>query len=122
VTSRFAHWPDVNKLGQLADLQNHGALACAEPVPYSAAFPFEAPQLSFKFDGVDIVKGPVCNPAGDPRRLLGWVVNHCAARGIAIGEDVIVTTGSYTGMSFPAGPGTAVGEIQGLAPVRLTIA
>jgi 2-keto-4-pentenoate hydratase len=121
VTSRFAHWPDVDKLGQLADLQNHGALACGEPVPYAASFRFETPRLSFRFDGVDIVKGRIGNPAGDPRRLLSWVVNHCAARGIAIGGDVVVTTGSYTGMHFPIGPGTAVAEIEGFAPVRLTI-
>ena len=121
VSSRLARWPEVDKLSQLADLQNHGALACGEPVPFSASFAFEAPQLTFTFDRVDIVKGQVGNPAGDPRRLLIWVVNHCAERGIAIGGDIVVTTGSYTGIHFPDGPGMAVGQIHGLAPARLTI-
>jgi 2-keto-4-pentenoate hydratase len=122
VTSRYAQWPAVDKLAQLADLQNHGALVCGEAVPYNADFNFEAPALSFTFDGVDIVKSAVANPAGDPRRLLSWVVNHCSARGIAIGNETVITTGSYTGMHFPAGLGSAVGEICGLPPVRLTIA
>ena len=121
VSSRFARWPDVDKLCQLADLQNHGALACGEAVAYSAAFPFAAPSLAFMSDGVDIVRSPVANPAGDPRRLLAWVVNHCTARGIAVGTDVIVTTGSYTGMHFASAPGTVVGEIRGLPPVSLTL-
>jgi 2-keto-4-pentenoate hydratase len=122
VSSRFAQWPDVDKLCQLADLQNHGALACGEVVAYSATFPFATPSLTFTFDGVDIVKSPVANPAGDPRRLLAWVVNHCTARGIAVEPDVVVTTGSYTGMHFASAPGTVVGEVRGLPPIRLTLA
>jgi 2-keto-4-pentenoate hydratase len=121
VTSRYAQWPAVDKLAQLADLQNHGALACGEAIPYSANFDFEAPQLSLTFDGIDIVKSPAANPAGDPRRLLSWVVNHCSARGIAIDGETVITTGSYTGMHFTTRPGCAVGEIRGLPPVRLTI-
>ena len=121
VSSRFAQWPAVDKLCQLADLQNHGALACGEAVAYSADFPFAAPSLAFVFDGADIVKSPVANPAGDPRRLLAWVVNHCTARGIAVGGDVVVTTGSYTGMHFASSPGTVIGEIRGLPAVSLTL-
>jgi len=121
VSSRFAQWPDLDKLCQLADLQNHGALACGEAVAYSADFPFATPSLTFTFDGVDIVKSPVANPAGDPRRLLAWVVNHCTARGITVGSDAVVTTGSYTGMHFASSPGTVIGEIRGLPPVSLTL-
>ena len=122
VSSRFAEWPAVDKLAQLADLMNHGALVCGEAVPYLSDFAFEAPSLEFTFEGVDIVKGRVANPAGDPRRVLGWVVNHCAARRIPIGGDVVVTAGSFTGLHFPNAEGTAVGKIEGLPPVRLTLA
>lgn len=121
VSSRFAQWPDVDKLCQLADLQNHGALACGEAVAYSADFSFATPSLAFMFDGVDIVKSPVANPAGDPRRLLAWVVNHCTAQGITVDSDVVVTTGSYTGMHFASAPGTVSGEIRGLPAVSLTL-
>ena len=121
VSSRFAQWPEVNKLAQLADLQNHGALICAESTPYSDAFPFVSPRMTFRFNGKDIIQGQVGNPAMDLRRLLIWTVNHCIQRNVAIGGDDVITTGSYTGLYFPASPGTAVGEIDGLAPVSLTI-
>jgi 2-keto-4-pentenoate hydratase len=121
VSSRFAQWPGVDKPCQLTDLQNHGALACGEAVAYSAAFPFAAPSLTFAFDGADIIRSPVANPAGDPRRLLAWVVNHCTARGISVGGDVVITIGSRTGMRFASSPGTVIGEIRGLPPVSLTL-
>lgn len=121
VSTRYAAWPKVDKLAQLADLQNHGALAVGAVVPYAADFPFLAPSLSFEFDGVDIANGPPANPAGDPRRLLSWLVNHASGHGIAIVPEMIVTTGSYTSMHFVEQPGTAIGRIEGLPPVQLTM-
>ncbi len=121
VSSRYAKWPAVDKLAQLADLQNHGALICGDAIPYDPTYPFMDPSVSFSFEGIDIVKGAAGNPAGDPRRLLTWVVNHCVARGIAIGNDVVVTTGSYTGMHFPEAPGKVIGKIAGLPPIELTL-
>lgn len=121
VSSRYATWPSVDKLAQLADLQNHGALIVGEFSPYRDDFPFEAPALRFSFDGHDVVQSTPANPAGDPRRLLTWLVNHATSRGIAVTPATIVTTGSYTGMFFPKNAGTASGRIEGLAPVSLTL-
>jgi 2-keto-4-pentenoate hydratase len=121
VASRFAAWPDVDKLAQLADLQNHGALIVGEFTPYREDFPFVAPSLHFNFDGNDVVKATPANPAGDPRRLLTWLVNHATSRGIAVTPEMVVTAGSYTGMFFPQTAGTASGRIEGLAPVSLTL-
>lgn len=121
VTSRYAAWPDVDKLAQLADLQNHGALIVGEFTPYHEDFPFVALSLHFSFDGHDAVQTPPANPAGDPWRLLTWLVNHASSRGITVTQEVVVTTGSYTGMFFPDNAGTARGRIEGLAPVSLTL-
>ncbi|MEM5338986.1 2-keto-4-pentenoate hydratase [Paraburkholderia azotifigens] len=122
VASRFAQWPNVDKLAQLADLQNHGALIVGEFTPYRRDFPFVAPSLSFAFDGQDVVKATPANPCGDPRRLLTWLVNHCTQHHrIAVTPDMILTTGSYTGMFFPQDAGTAHGQIDGLAPVSVTL-
>jgi 2-keto-4-pentenoate hydratase len=120
VASRFSNWPDVDKLWQLADLQNHGALVVGDAVHYDSRFPFTAPSLRFTFEGASTFEGVPANPAGDPRRLLGWVVNHAVARGITLEPGTVITTGSYTGMLFPTGPGVAVGVIEGLPPVELT--
>ncbi|RAS21852.1 2-keto-4-pentenoate hydratase [Paraburkholderia bryophila] len=121
VSSRYATWPDIDKLAQLADLQNHGALIVGEFTPYREDFPFVAPSLRFSFDGHDVVQTAPANPAGDPRRLLTWLVNHATSRGVAVTPDMVITAGSYTGMFFPQNAGTASGRIEGLAPVSLTL-
>jgi 2-keto-4-pentenoate hydratase len=121
VTSRFSAWPNVDKLWQLADLQNHGALIVGEGVPYDSRFPFIAPAASFTFDGAPVFDGAPANPAGDPRRLLGWLINHGVSRGLTFEPGTVLTTGSYTGMTFPEQPGVALGAIDGLPPVQLTL-
>jgi 2-keto-4-pentenoate hydratase len=122
VASRYAEWPNVDKLAQLADLQNNGALIVGEFAPYRDDFPFVAPSLRFSFEERNVVLDAAANPAGDPRRLLPWLVNHCAVhRGVAVTPEMVITTGSYTGMFFPQSAGTASGCIEGLAPVSVTL-
>ncbi|GAB7542384.1 hypothetical protein CS8_020500 [Cupriavidus sp. 8B] len=43
-------------------------------------------------------------------------------RGMTLGHGTLVTTGSYTGMHFPAQAGVALGRIAGLPPVELILA
>jgi hypothetical protein len=64
------------------------------------------------------VKSPIGQIMGAP---LPGDRNHCTARGIAIGGEVVITTGSYTRMHFASSPGTAAGEIRGLPPVSLSL-
>jgi 2-keto-4-pentenoate hydratase len=114
VASRINTWPKVEPLLSLADLLNHGALIVGDFIDYDAAFPFIEPALSFTYAGEDIVPGDGVNPAGDPRRLLPWLVNHYTSQGLTLTPDIVITTGSYTGMHFPTEPGVAVAEIRGL--------
>ena len=48
VASRYERWPAVDKLAQLADFQNHGALVVSKPIPFDPAFNFVAPRASFQ--------------------------------------------------------------------------
>jgi 2-keto-4-pentenoate hydratase len=122
VASRYAQWPDVDKLAQLADFQNHGALIVGEPVPYRRDFPFATPEARLDFASERVSPAKSANPAGDPRRLLPWLVNHCTRhQRIEVTPDMIVTTGSYTGMVFPKSAGMARGEIDGLPAVALEL-
>jgi 2-keto-4-pentenoate hydratase len=122
VASRFADWPNVDKLAQLADLQNNGALIVGEFIPYRDDFRFVAPSMQFTFAGENVVRATPANPCGDPRRLLTWLVNHCAVdRGIAVTPEMVITAGSYTGMFFPQSTGTAHGRIEGFAPISVTL-
>lgn len=121
VASRLAAEPAPDKLAQLADLQNHGALIAGACVPYDSAFPFAAPALSWRYDEQDIAPPAPANPAGDPRRLVAWVVNHSLAQGLAVEPGTLITTGTYTGAYHPSGSGTALGQLGGLPPVQLTL-
>ncbi|AIY39210.1 2-keto-4-pentenoate hydratase [Collimonas arenae] len=122
VSSRIGGWPEVPKLLQLADLQNHGALIGGEFIGYDAGFPFTNPVAHLTLGGRDIFNGNGSNPAGDPRRLLTWLVQHCSAQGIAIPRGTVITTGSYTGMHFPDEPGLVIGQIAGLPPIHFELA
>lgn len=121
VSSRFASWPKIEPLLALGDLLNHGALIVGEFVPYDAEFPFLRPALTFSYSGESIVPGAGGNPAGDPRRLLSWVVNHHTQNGQNVTPDLVITTGSYTGMYQTQGPGVAAGEIAGLPPITVEL-
>lgn len=121
VSSRLSGWPDGPKLNQLADLQNHGALIVGEFVDFRDDVDFHSPQARLVFNGQDIFNGPGANPAGDPRRLLPWLVAHCRTQNIALPAGTVVTAGSYTGMVFPKEPGTVTGAIAGLPPVEFTL-
>lgn len=113
--------PDADKLAQLADLQNHGALVAGDCVPYDPDLPFQAPALTWRYDEQDLAPACPANPAGDPRRLLAWVVNHCSRQGLVFKAGTLITTGTYTGCQMPGGPGTALGRIASLPPVQLTL-
>jgi 2-keto-4-pentenoate hydratase len=123
VASRLAGWPkpNVSPLTQLADLQNHGALVLGEMVPYDAGFPFLGAEIDLRMDQRSIFSGIGRNPAGDPRRLLPWIVNHCRMQGWTLRAGEVVTTGSYTGMYFPEAGGTFSGSLGSLPPIRLML-
>lgn len=121
VSSRFRAWPKIDPLLALGDLLNHGALIVGDFVPYDASFPFVEPAVTFTYADEDIVPGDGANPAGDPRRLLPWVVNHHTQNGQSVTPDLIITTGSYTGMYLTKGPGAAVGEVRGLPPISVEL-
>ncbi|TDV72470.1 2-keto-4-pentenoate hydratase [Pseudomonas sp. LP_7_YM] len=121
VSSRFAAWPKIEPLLALGDLLNHGALIVGEFVPYDASFPFLKPALSLTFADQDIAPGDGANPAGDPRRLLPWVVNHHTQNGQSVTPELVITTGSYTGMYQTKGPGLALGAIHGLPSISVEL-
>lgn len=121
VASRYQGWPKVTPLAMLADLLNHGALIVGEFVEYREDFVFNQPALSLTFDGKDIVSGPGANPAGDPRLLLPWLVNHYSRQGLTLTPETVITTGSYTGLFTPEGPGLVHGVIEGLPAVAVEL-
>jgi len=124
VDSRFAEWPNVAPLAQLADAQNNGALITGHPVAYAGlarGFDFVSPELELSVNGRSLVPEATGNPAGDPRELLVWFVNHCAAMGITIERGWTITTGSYLGAHKVREPGIVRGHIDGLGEVEIEL-
>ena len=124
VDSRFNEWPDIAPLAQLADAQNNGALVTGHPVAYpgfARSFDFVSPALELTFDGESLVPEASGNPVGDPRELLVWFVNHCAAMGITIEPEWTITTGSYVGAHRVERGGVVHGRIAGLGEVAIEL-
>ncbi|HSY27666.1 MAG TPA: fumarylacetoacetate hydrolase family protein [Burkholderiaceae bacterium] len=121
VSSRLIDWPKNPPLTQLADLQNHGALIVGETVDYRTEFPFLHPTLRLSLGDTVLFDGSGNNPAGDPRRLLPWLVRHCISEGMPLPVSSIVTTGSFAGIHFPEQAGMVTAEIEGLPPLRFIL-
>jgi 2-keto-4-pentenoate hydratase len=124
VDSRFAQWPNLAPLAQLADSQNNGALIVGKMEPYEViapSFDFLSPQLELNVDGVSIIPPSAGNPAGDPRELLVWFVNHCSASGHTVQPFWTITTGSYTGARRIEGSGVVSGRIDRIGDIELTL-
>jgi 2-keto-4-pentenoate hydratase len=125
VDSRFAQWPNLDPLAQLADSQNNGALIVSGMEPYDVVAPgfdFIAPVLELTLDGVPIMPEACGNPAGDPRELLLWLVNHCSRMGLTVEPFWTITTGSYTGAYRLEGPGMLHGSIDRIGELELVLA
>ncbi|MGF6600489.1 2-keto-4-pentenoate hydratase [Paraburkholderia sp. GAS448] len=121
VDSRFKAWPQVDKLAQLADLQNNGALVTGDTVRYDRRFDFVAPEVRFYCGEQEIFSGRASNPAGDPRRLIVWLVGRALQAGQTIPARSMLTTGSYTGMYFPEGPDRVRGSIEGIGSIEFDL-
>jgi len=117
VDSRYAKWPQIAKLAQLADLQNNGGLIIGDAVPYAPDFDFVAPDMIFSCGAQTVLAGAGGNPVGDPRHLLIWLVRKLIAQGQTIAPAQVVTTGSYSGCYFAPGADEVVGEIAGIGRV-----
>jgi 2-keto-4-pentenoate hydratase len=120
VETRLAEFPKAAPLAMLADLGSHGGLVLGAAVPFQSVFLDAGRQRATQtFDGRDAAAGARGNPAQDLGRLLVWLANHCAARGLGLAAGQVVTTGSFTGMQFAPAGAAVRGEIAGLGAVEV---
>ena len=85
-----------------ASQQSHGALIIGPGQTGWQAVNPVAERVILSIGGKVVVDQTGGNAAGDPLRLLVWLANHAARRGIGIGAGCLVTTGSATGTIFVA--------------------
>jgi 2-keto-4-pentenoate hydratase len=121
VDSRFEDWPHVDPLLQLADLQNNGALVIGDTKPYDRGFNFSSPTVSFHCGEHEIFSGVAHHPAGDPRRLVSWLVGRTLQTGRSIPARTVLTTGSYTPLYIAKEPAIVRGVIEGFGGIEFRI-
>lgn len=122
VDSRYASWPNVDPLLQLADLQNNGALVIGDTRPYDRNFDFCTPQVRLRCGEHEVFSGRAKHPAGDPRRLVAWLVGRVLQTGHSIPARTMLTTGSYTPVFWTKEPAVVRGEIEGFGNIEFKIA
>ena len=100
VDSRFRDLAAVDRLSQLADQQNHGALLVGPPAAAWAGVDAAREPVRLTIDGEIRAEAVGGNSAGDPVRLLVWLANEGSRAwgGLRAGEAI--TTGSCTGTLF----------------------
>jgi 2-keto-4-pentenoate hydratase len=65
-------------------------------------------------DGRVAVEQKGGNTAGDPRRLLHWLIDHAVRRRGGLRAGTMITTGSYTGMIFVDKGARVEAEFEGV--------
>lgn len=121
VDSRYADFRAMPKLAVLADNQSNGAFCYGAPVQAWRGVDFLRQPASLCIDDKEEARAVGGNAAGHPRRLLGWLANHCSRRGRGLIAGDIVTTGTHTGLIF-APPGvTATVRFAGLGEASMEL-
>lgn len=122
VDTRLEDWRSRDRLWLLADCQMNGGLVCGGPSDRWRGQALDALPIRLEIDGATRVEARGGNPAGDPVRLLVWLVNHvCQQRG-GLAAGTIVTTGSCTGMIFVEPGAHVAAEFAGFEPVSISFA
>ena len=100
VDTRIADWRKADPLTLLADNQMNGGFALGDAVADWRSIDLANVAVRLSIDGEIVVDTVGGNTGGDPRRLLVWLINHCRERRGGLAAGAIITTGSFTGMTF----------------------
>ncbi|MEH2613064.1 2-keto-4-pentenoate hydratase [Bradyrhizobium sp. AZCC 1693] len=107
VDTRLADWKNADRFWVLADNQSNGGFVFDPQGAQQRDASFADAAVRLIIDGRTIADRRGGNPAGDPRWLVEWLVDHCARCRGGMRAGMFVTTGSYTGMVFVE-PGASV--------------
>lgn len=120
--TRFDKPNSQSRLAHMADQGNHGAMIIGEGVADWRRFiPSTAAKMTLTINGAVTHHKIGGNSAGDTRRLLTWLANHAAERGLPIKAGDTVISGSTMGTTFVHQDSEVVVEFEGLPPVHATV-
>jgi 2-keto-4-pentenoate hydratase len=72
-------------------------------------------------DGKEVGRGTGRDVLGHPLDALAWLANHLQARGLALKQGEIVTTGSLVKSQFPKAGNRVEFSLPGFGEVRLDV-
>lgn len=104
--TRIAGWKESSGLWKLADFQTSGALVAGSGTKDWLKIDFLQQEVEFAI-GDRVLKAKGSHAFGNPFRLIPWIADHCAKRGMPLRAGDIVTTGAWNGLQI-AKPGDAV--------------
>lgn len=99
VDSRFANWPEVPPLWQLADGLSHGSFVLGSGVDGEGLQQMKDAAYRLSLDGDVVLSGRGDHPGGDPAMLLTQMVNariDTSGEGFRAGD--VITTGTFDGV------------------------
>ena len=121
VDTRFSRWNAVDRLSQIADQANHGALIIGGGRTDWAVIDPPLQPVTLILDGTPVVVAIGGNSAGEPLRMLEWLANTGARSPGGIRAGDVVTTGSCTGTVFVTVGQHIVAEFAGLGSAEVRI-
>jgi 2-keto-4-pentenoate hydratase len=114
-------WNSQDRLSQVADQLNHGALIVGAGRDEWAAIDAATQTVRLTLNGALAAETVGGNPVGDVFRLLHWLANVGARPFGGLKAGCVVTTGSCTGVTFVKAPMHVLAELPGLGSVSLDI-
>ena len=120
--SSFIDRRKISEHAVLGDLLNNGAYCYGPAVQDWRGLDVATPSASIWIDGKEVRRAKAGTPGGHPKRLLTWLANHAAARGLPLKAGMIITTGSHTGMLDAPPRATVAVRLDGIGEATLQFA
>ena len=116
--TRLANFRNVGPDWILADNQGNHGLVVGDGIAQWRTLDWPTLQVRQIIDGKTVVDQTGGLRAVDPTRLLAWMIDHAVRLRGGVRKGQVITTGSWTGLTFYP-PGTrARGEFAGLGSVE----
>ena len=120
--SSFVDRRKISEHAVLGDLLNNGAYCYGAAIADWRGLDVAKPSAVLTIDGKEVRRAQAGTPGGHPKRLLAWLANHAAGRGLPLKAGQIITTGSHTGMiDAPAGA-QVLARFQNIGEAQLNFA
>ena len=120
--SSFIDRRKICEYAVLGDLLNNGAYCYGTAVKDWRRLDVATPEASVAINSQEKRRAKAGTPGGHPKRLLAWLANHAATRGLPLKAGMIITTGSHTGMLDAPTGARVTARLDGIGEATLQFA